>query len=87
LPNMLEQEDLHNIKDLLESSIAASEKRLERKFNEKFGIIDKKFLEVERKIDDLTIAVGDAMSTSNQDFDAKLNNHEKRIKKLELKAA
>ena len=39
------------------------------------------------KIDDLSSSVGEAINTTNESADSKLEDHEKRIKKLEQKTA
>lgn len=44
-------------------------------------------VDLEGKIDQLSSDVAEAISTSNNSTDAKLNDHEKRITGLELRAA
>jgi di/tripeptidase len=84
---MLDTDDLRNIKDLLESTVLASEARTNEKLKKIEKKFDERFDEIENKIDDLAGDVGAAISLSNDETSSKLKNHETRIKKLELKAA
>ncbi|HSX36237.1 MAG TPA: hypothetical protein VLH84_04880 [Patescibacteria group bacterium] len=42
---------------------------------------------LDRKIDSLSAAVADAIDNANEDTEARLKNHERRIKRLEKKTA
>ena len=44
-------------------------------------------IEMNTKIDNLSLAVGEAIDISNQENDKQLKNHEQRIIKLEQKSA
>lgn len=70
------------------------DKKLDEKLTEKLAPIESKIDgleakidEIEVKIDELSSDVALAISTSNESTDSRLNNHEKRITRLELRAA
>ncbi|MDZ7786051.1 MAG: hypothetical protein U5L95_02930 [Candidatus Saccharibacteria bacterium] len=66
------KEDITN----LEKDISSLEKNISK--------LDKK---LSTKIDDLAASVGEALDTSNEAIDNQLEDHNKRISKLEQKAA
>ena len=41
---------------------------------------------IENKLDNIQSAIGDAISTSNEIFDEKIDDHDRRISTLELKS-
>lgn len=69
-------QQLANLRDELKQDILRVERKLER--------VEGK---LEKKIDDLSVAVAEAIDSSNEATTAQLKNHERRIVRLERKAA
>jgi predicted nucleic acid-binding Zn-ribbon protein len=94
---MLTKKDLENIKDLIEFSATQSERRIENRFDNlenRFDNLENRFDNLENRFDNLEKEVKDFRSEmyreisdiaeTNREFLAKLDNHEKRINKLEF---
>lgn len=69
--------------DLRESIHADVKKDVDRLDDKLTKRIDK----LDQKIDDLSAAVGDAIETSNEESHKQLKDHERRITRLEKRAA
>jgi len=89
---MLNNAVIQDLKDFIEatvsgqlaSQLAAFEDKLDEKLERKFT---EKLAPIEAKIDQLSSDVAAALTVSNKSLDSRLIDHEKRITRLELKAA
>jgi len=64
------------VREEIAEALAASEARMSAKIEA-----------VDSKVDEVLAAVADAMTTHTEDIDERLNNHEKRLTRLEHKPA
>lgn len=72
----LTKKDLESIKDIVEFSITASERRME-------GVIEEKITDAKEELKDYIDKQTDDLAEINREFLVHLDNHEKRIVKLE----
>lgn len=60
------------------------DQKLDEKLDEKLGAVERR---ITKKIDDLSAAVAEAMEANTTATDERLDNHEKRLVRLEHKTA
>lgn len=68
---------VHRVTEIVDYKL---EEKLEQKLNEKF---DEKLAPIHQKIDDLTRYVAEAIDASNDAYQSWLEDHERRIGRLE----
>ncbi len=91
LSYMLDQEDLRNIKDLLESTVSASEARLRKEIKASEFKLRAEIKEVKDDLADLSSDVAAALEVTNNVVEQKakqeVKKHEKRFHSLKAQAA
>ena len=84
------QKDLNNIRDVVKDIVEFSIEKSELRTDSKFEKIDKRFEKFEDELhsfrEEMHREISDITDTSRE-FLAKLDNHETRISKLEVKTA
>jgi ABC-type transporter Mla subunit MlaD len=80
----MDENTITDLKQFITATVSQQTIELEQKLDDKLGALEGRLTQ---KIDDLSSAVAEAIETNTTEIDARLDNHEKRLRKLERQPA
>ena len=85
---MTNEEMFEDLKQFIDTRFSEQNDEWDRKFDEKFDAkFEEKFAPINKKIDELTEFVTDAIDANNDETDKQLADHDHRLSTLERKIA
>jgi hypothetical protein len=84
---MIDEETIQDLKQFIAATVSQSEERINTNLQDVKTELEGRISDLDAKVDTIHDAIADAISQANDSTDAAIQDHERRLRHLEQRAA